>query len=76
MTSSLFQALGQTLPPLLTSTVRNVAVLGPVLWLASRPGFELTLIWYLSLGAVVVHAAANFLLVQRQIRLLEARLVP
>jgi Na+-driven multidrug efflux pump len=76
VTSSLFQALGQTLPPLLTSTVRNVAVLGPVLWLASRPGFELTLIWYLSLGAVVVHAAANFLLVQRQIRLLEARLVP
>jgi putative MATE family efflux protein len=76
VTSSLFQALGQTLPPLATSIVRNVAVLGPVLWLASRPGFELTLIWYLSLGAVVVHAAANFLLVQRQIRLQEARFVP
>ena len=71
VTSSLFQALGRTLPPLITSTVRNVAVLGPVVWLAARPGFDLTVIWYLSLVAVVVHAAANWLLVQRQIRLAE-----
>jgi putative MATE family efflux protein len=72
VTSSLFQALGRTLPPLLTSTVRNAAVLGPVLWLAARPGFDLRVIWYLSLVAVVVHAAANWLLVQRQIRRAEA----
>jgi Na+-driven multidrug efflux pump len=72
VTSSLFQALGRTLPPLLTSTVRNAAVLGPVIWLATRPGFNLTIIWYLSLVAVVVHAAANWLLVQRQIRRAEA----
>jgi putative MATE family efflux protein len=71
VTSSLFQALGRTLPPLLTSTVRNAAVLAPVLWLAARPGFELTIIWYLSLAAVVVHAAANWLLVRRQIVLAE-----
>jgi putative MATE family efflux protein len=72
VTSSLFQALGRTVPPLLTSTIRNVLVLGPVLWLSARPGFELTIIWYLSLIAVVIHAAANWLLVQRQIRLAEA----
>ena len=71
VTSSLFQALGRTLPPLLTSTVRNVVVLGPVLWLAARPGFHLTIIWYLSLAAVVLHAAANWLLVRRQIVLAE-----
>jgi hypothetical protein len=47
-------------------------VLGPVLWLAARPGFDLRVIWYLSLVAVVVHAAANWLLVQRQIRRAEA----
>jgi Na+-driven multidrug efflux pump len=75
VTSSLFQALGRTLPPLLTSTVRNAAVLAPVIWLAARPGFELTMIWYASLVAVVVHAAANWLLVQRQIRLAEATAV-
>jgi putative MATE family efflux protein len=72
VTSSLFQALGWTLPPLLTSTVRNVAVLVPVLWLAARPGFDLRVIWYLSLAAVLLHAAANWLLVQRQIRRAEA----
>jgi putative MATE family efflux protein len=71
VTSSLFQALGRTLPPLLTSTVRNAAVLGPVVWLAAQPGFDLTIIWYLSLAAVVVHAGANWLLVQGQIRLAE-----
>jgi len=72
VTSSLFQALGRTLPPLLTSTVRNAAVLGPVIWLAARPGFDLKIIWYLSLAAVALHAAANWLLVQRQIRRAEA----
>jgi Na+-driven multidrug efflux pump len=72
VTSSLFQALGRTLPPLLTSTVRNVAVLGPVVWLAARPGFELRTIWYLSLAAVVVHAVANWLLVRRQLLIAEA----
>ena len=72
VTSSLFQALGRTLPPLLTSTVRNVAVLVPVLWLAARPGFDLKIIWYLSVAAVALHATANWLLVQRQIRHAEA----
>jgi len=71
VTSSLFQALGRTLPPLLTSTVRNAAVLGPVIWLAARPGFRLSIIWYLSVVALLLHAAANWLLIQRQIRLAE-----
>ena len=72
VTSSLFQALGRTLPPLLTSTVRNVLVFVPVLWLAARPGFDLRVIWYLMAASVCLHAAANWMLVQRQIRLAEA----
>jgi len=76
VSSSVFQALGRTVPPLVTSFLRNIAVFVPVLWLAARPGFDLKVIWYLSVATVVVHATANFLLVQRQIRLQEARLVP
>ena len=76
VSSSIFQALGRTVPPLLTSLLRNLAVFVPVLWLAARPGFDLKVIWYLSVATLVVHAAANFLLVQRQIRLQEVRLVP
>jgi hypothetical protein len=56
--------------------VRNLSVFVPVLWLARRPGFELTTIWYLSASSMVVHAAANLVLVERQIRRQEARLVP
>ena len=76
VSSSIFQALGRTIPPLLTSLLRNLAVFVPVLWLAARPGFDLKVIWYLSVATLVVHAAANFLLVQRQIRLQEVPLVP
>ena len=50
-------------------------MLGPVIWLAARPGFDLKIIWYLSLAAVAVHATANWLLVQRQIRRAEAVVV-
>jgi putative MATE family efflux protein len=74
--SSLFQALGRTLPPLATSFARNLAIFVPVLWLASRPGFDLRVIWYLSVGTMLLHAAANFLLVSRQIRRQEALAVP
>jgi putative MATE family efflux protein len=76
VSSSLFQALGRTVPPLLTSVARNLSVFVPVLWLARRPGFELTTIWYLSVASLAVHAAANLVLVERQIRRQEARLVP
>jgi Na+-driven multidrug efflux pump len=72
VTSSLFQALGRTLPPLCTSTVRNLAVFVPVLWLAARPGFDLHVIWYLMAASVWLQAIANWLLVQRQIRLAES----
>ena len=68
VTSSLFQALGRTLPPLLTSATRSFSVLAPVLWLAGRAGFELRTIWILSSASVFIHAAANLILVQRQIR--------
>jgi putative MATE family efflux protein len=76
VSSSVFQALGRTVPPLVTSCLRNLAVFVPVLWLSTRPGFDLRVIWYLSVGSVLVHALANFLLVQRQIRRQEARPVP
>lgn len=76
VSSSLFQALGRTVPPLLTSVVRNLSVFVPVLWLARRPGFELTTIWYLSVASMAVHAVANLVLVERQIRRQEAPLVP
>jgi putative MATE family efflux protein len=76
VTSSLFQALGKTVPPLLISATRSVSVLMPVLWMAGHPGFELRTIWILGSTSVVLHAAANLLFVHRQIRRQEALVVP
>jgi len=64
--SSMFQALGNTLPPLATSFSRIVLVCVPIILMSKRPGFELWWIWYLSAGAVWLHMAANLLLLQRE----------
>ena len=76
VTSSLFQALGRTVPPMLTSTSRTIVVFVPVFWLAARPGFDLHVIWYLSVASLLLHAAANLLLVRAQIRRQELAAVP
>jgi putative MATE family efflux protein len=67
--SSMFQAMGNTLPALFTSTVRVVVVAIPLLLISRLPGFELRWIWYLSVGAVVLQLALNLLLLQREFRL-------
>jgi Na+-driven multidrug efflux pump len=64
--SSMFQALGNTLPPLATSFGRIMVTCVPILLMAGRPGFELWWIWYLSAVTVWLHMGANLLLLQRE----------
>lgn len=64
--SSMFQAMGNTVPSLVTSAVRITLVAVPVLWLARLPGFQLHTIWYISVGAVLVHLALSLLLLKRE----------
>jgi putative MATE family efflux protein len=66
VSSSMFQALGNTLPPLATSFGRIVLVGVPIVLMSRLPGFELSWIWYLSVGAVWLHMAANLLLLWRE----------
>jgi Na+-driven multidrug efflux pump len=65
----MFQAMGNTIPSLITSFTRIVIVAVPVLFLAQTPGFTLRWIWYISVGAVVVQLAMNLWLLQREYRL-------
>ena len=65
----MFQALGNTIPPLLTSVTRITAVAIPLLWLSRQPGFHLKWIWYLSAIAVALQMCANLLLLRRELRL-------
>jgi putative MATE family efflux protein len=69
ITSSMFQALGNTIPPLLSSFSRIALIAIPVLILARLPGFHLTWIWYLSVTGVALQMIANLLLLRREFRL-------
>jgi putative MATE family efflux protein len=68
VSSSMFQAMGNTIPSLITSAARIVIIAVPVLLLAGRPGFALTTIWYISATAVVVQLAMNLILLRREFR--------
>jgi putative MATE family efflux protein len=67
VSSSLFQALGNTIPPLVTSFSRIVLVAVPVVALSTRPGFELRTIWILSALGVGLQMTANLLLLRREL---------
>jgi putative MATE family efflux protein len=69
VTSSMFQALGNTVPPLITSVSRIVLVAIPVVLLARLPGFELRIIWYLSAAGILLQMGVNLLLVRREFRI-------
>jgi putative MATE family efflux protein len=64
--SSMFQAMGNTIPSLFTSAVRIVLVTIPAFVLSKASGFQLRWIWYLSLGAVVAQLTLSLWLLRRE----------
>jgi len=64
--SSMFQAMGNTLPALLASLVRIVVVAVPAFMLSRLPGFDLHWIWHLSVIAITVQLVLNLLLLRRE----------
>lgn len=64
--SSMFQAMGNTIPSLITSGVRVVLVAIPSILLARSPGFELHWIWFFSVGSVLVQLVISMLLLRRE----------
>jgi Na+-driven multidrug efflux pump len=66
---SMFQAMGNTIPPLIASFTRILVVAIPAILLARLPGFELRWIWYLSVGATLMQLCMNLLLLRREFRL-------
>jgi putative MATE family efflux protein len=69
VSSSMFQALGNTIPPLATSTLRILLAAIPAILLARVAGFQLTWIWYLGAVAVLLQMTLNLILLQREFRL-------
>ena len=66
--SSMFQALGNTVPSVISSATR-IATFGiPALWLSTRPGFQIRHIWMLSVATVAVQMVVSLLLLRREFR--------
>jgi len=57
--SGMFQALGNTVPSLLSSASRLLTFVLPMFWIARRPGFELIDAWHLSVASTALQAALS-----------------
>jgi putative MATE family efflux protein len=68
VSSSMFQAMGNTMPSLMSSAVRIAIVAVPALLLARLPDFQLHWIWYLSAAAVWVQLGISLSLLRREFR--------
>jgi Na+-driven multidrug efflux pump len=64
--SSMFQAMGNTIPSLVTSAARVFVIIIPAVFMARMQGFQLRWIWYLSVGAVLVQLALSLWLLRRE----------
>ncbi len=66
--SSLFQALGNTWPSLISMATRVVTFVVPAVWISSRPGFDIVDIWHLSVVTVLLQACLSLALLYYQFR--------
>lgn len=66
--SSMFQAIGNTIPSLLSSLVRILLAVVPALFLSRLPGFRLSWLWYLAVVAVAVQMVVSLAMLRREMR--------
>jgi Na+-driven multidrug efflux pump len=64
--SSMFQAMGNTLPSLASSFARILLVSIPVILLSRIPGFALRWVWLISAATIVVQLGVSLLLLRRE----------
>lgn len=68
VSSSMFQAMGHTIPSLVASVCRLALIAVPAITLSRLPAFELRWVWYLSVIAVIGQLALVLLLLRREFR--------
>lgn len=66
--SGMFQALGNTIPGVLSTATRLVTFVVPLFWLARQSGFELVHIWYLSVATVGFQAVVSMWFLHMEFR--------
>ena len=66
--SSMFQALGNTLPSVISSATRLATFAIPAVYLSTQPGFQIRHVWFLSVATVAFQLLVSLLLLRREFR--------
>jgi len=66
--SGMFQALGNTIPSLISSVTRVLTFALPAIWMSGRAGFELHQLWIQSVVTVIGQMGVSLLLLRNQFR--------
>jgi putative MATE family efflux protein len=66
--SSLFQAIGNSVPPLIASATRTTLMIVLLLLLADADGFKMAWIWWLSVISVLLQLGLNLWFLKREYR--------
>ena len=66
--SGVFQAMGNTLPPLASSASRLLFFAVPAVWMSHRPDFHMRQLWHLSVATVALQMLFNLALLQREFK--------
>jgi len=66
--SGMFQALGNTVPAVISTATRLITFVLPAIWLSRQPHFHIEQVWYLSVATMTLQAITSLLLVRWQIR--------
>ena len=65
--SGMFQALGNTIPSLLSGAVRLATFALPAVWLSRQPGFTMQQVWWLGVITVTLQMAFSVWLLRREL---------
>ena len=65
--SAIFQALGNTWPPLASTFIRVALFMGIGVWLANQPWFELKYLFMVSIATVMLQAAITYAWLRREL---------
>ena len=66
--SSVFQGIGNTWPPLISSATRLFVFAIPAVILSQQSGFQIKQVWHLSVVSVLLQAIVNVLLLRREFK--------
>jgi Na+-driven multidrug efflux pump len=64
--SGMFQALGNTIPSLISGATRLTLFVVPALWISRQPGFTMQQVWWVGVATIVVQALLSLFLLRRE----------